>query len=252
MSDTRREDKRIVLIIAWGCWSSAHLPRYCDPYCFNLQSTLPLFFTEHCNGILPPIQSSMSIFVMLWIHCRSAPLLSLALSTKVSHQSTLPLNVIRLPFRWAILLIHLCMSSCQTKRPRGQKKGWSALLQLRQWPPPLSIRNWRGSRPYPDVSCDYIKRSDFSRDNRQPCSSDKHSSSDNRTWQHCWYNSNVVLQCADVCVRQNRLISTFVLSSASSGGRCVHSIGVRKIKNLDLQPWMQTKKEKNLGGSILI
>ena len=122
MSDTRREDKRIVLIIAWGCWSSAHLPRYCDPYCFNLQSTLPLFFTEHCNGILPPIQSSMSIFVMLWIYCRSAPLLSLALSTKVSHQSTLPLNVIRLPFRWAILLINLCMSSCQTKRPRGQKK----------------------------------------------------------------------------------------------------------------------------------
>ena len=111
-----------MLIIAWGCWSSAHLPRYCDLYCFNLQSILPLFFTEHRDGILPPIQSSMSIFVMLWIHCRSAPLLSLALSTKVSHQSTLPLNVIRLPFRWAILLIHLCMSSCQTKRPRGQKK----------------------------------------------------------------------------------------------------------------------------------
>ena len=173
---------------------------------------------------------------MLWIHCRSAPLLSLALSTKVSHQSTLPLNVIRLPFRWAILLIHLCMSSCQTKRPRGQKRGWSALLQLRQGLPLLSIRNWRGSRPYPDVSCDYIKRSDFSRDNRQPCSSDKHSSSDNRTWQHCWYNSNVVLQCADVCVRQNRLISTFVLSSASSGGRCIHSIEVRKIKS----PWSAT------------
>ena len=187
---------------------------------------------------------------MLWIHCRSAPLLSLALSTKVSHQSTLPLNVIRLPFRWAILLIHLCMSSCQTKRPRGQKKGWSALLQLRQCPPPLSIRNWRGSRPYPDVSCDYIKRSDFSRDNRQPCSSDKHSSSDNRTWQHCWYNSNVVLQCADVCVRQNRLISTFVLSSASCGGRCVHSIGVRKIKKSRSATMNANQKGKKISAGL--
>ena len=110
-----------------------------------------------------------------------------------------------------------------------------------------------GSRPYPDVSCDYIKRSDFSRDNRQPCSSDKHSSCDNRTWQHCWYNSNVVLQCADVCVRQNRLISTFVLSSASSGGRCVHSIGVRKIKKSRSATMNANQKgEKNLGGSILI
>mgnify|MGYP006903399661 CR=1 FL=1 len=144
---------------------------------------------------------------------------------------------VRFPWMWsAFHFVELyCWSTCawaaaKLKDPVGKKKGWSALLQLRQWPPPLSIRNWRGSRPYPDVSCDYIKRSDFSRDNRQPCSSDKHSSSDNRTWQHCWYNSNVVLQCADVCVRQNRLISTFVLSSASCGGRCVHSIGVRKIK----------------------